>query len=97
MFMIYYHYFQSKMYHSQVRALQEIFLDDNQTPGSRVPSTSDSDLRQPRQGSQNQGIKGSTSDPKLNISQAFLTPDLRVSIDVNNAGPFKNGSKDICY
>nr|XP_027230182.1 kinesin-like protein KIF23 isoform X1 [Penaeus vannamei] len=67
----------SKMFHSQVRALQEIFLDDNQTPGSRVPSTSDSDLRQPRQGSQNQGIKGSTSDPKLNVSQAFLTPDLR--------------------
>lgn len=95
--MMYPYYFQSKMYHSQVRALQEIFLDDNQTPKNiRVPSTSDSDLHQSRQGPHS-SIKGSTSDPKLNISQAFLTPDLRVSIwiDVTNAVLNKDHSQDI--
>ncbi|XP_042224138.1 kinesin-like protein KIF23 isoform X1 [Homarus americanus] len=66
----------SKIYHTQVRALQEILLDGtSNTPVSFPPSSSDSDLSQIRPTARS-AIKASTSDPKLNSSQAVPTPDL---------------------
>ncbi|XP_053648814.1 kinesin-like protein KIF23 isoform X1 [Cherax quadricarinatus] len=71
----------SRIYQTQVRALQEILLDGNPSTQVSCPSVSDSDISQIRPTTRSQNK--SNSDPKLEASNAIHTSDIFSSGVVN--------------